>query len=46
VTSGTLVIWSLSHSDHGTRRPCLDGFVRSAGFSMNGQWYGKLEEID
>jgi len=35
VTLGTLVIWSLSPSDHGTRMPCADGFVRSAGYGMN-----------
>jgi len=46
VTSGTLVIWSLSRSDHDTRRPCLDGFVRSAGSGMNCQWNGTQEEID
>jgi len=46
VTSGTLVIWSLSRSDHGTRMPCSDGFGRSVGSSMNCQWYGTLEEID
>ena len=46
MTSGTLVIWSLSRLDNGTRRPCPDGFNWSAGSSMNCQWYGTLEEID
>jgi len=46
VTSEMLVIWSLSHSDHGTRMPCSDGFGRSAGSGTNYQWYGTLEEID
>ena len=43
---GTLVIWSLSRLDNGTRRPCPDGFDWSAGSSMNCQWYKTLEEID
>ena len=30
MTSGTVVIWSLSRSDHGTRMPCSDWFGRSA----------------
>jgi len=45
VTSGTLVIWSLSHSDHGTRMPYLDGFVRSAGSGMNCQWHGHWRRL-
>jgi len=35
VTSGTLIIWPLSRSGHGTHRPSLDGFVQSAGSGMN-----------
>jgi len=27
MTPGTLVIWSPSCTDHGTRMPCSDGFV-------------------
>jgi len=46
VTSGTLVIWSLSRSDHGTRILYPYGFIQSAGSGMNWQWYGILEEID
>jgi len=30
-----LIIWSHSHSDRGTRMPCSDGFVWSAGSDMN-----------
>jgi len=45
VTLGTLVIWSLSRSDHGTRMPCLDGFVWSAGSDMNCQWYETLRRL-
>jgi len=41
-----LVIWSLARSDHGTRMPGSDGFIWSAGFGMNYQWYGILKEID
>jgi len=26
MTSGTLVIWSLSRLDNGTHKPCPDGF--------------------
>jgi len=37
VTSGTLVIWSLSRSDHSTSMPCSDGFVQSADSGMNRQ---------
>ena len=44
--TGTLAIWSFSHSDNGTRMPCPDWFDWSAGSSMNCQWYGTLEEID
>jgi len=46
VTSGILVIWSLSRLDNGTRMRCPDGFDWNAGSSMNYQWYGTLEEID
>jgi len=46
VTSGTLVIWSLSRLDNGTRMPSPNGFDWSAGSSMNCQWYRTLEEID
>jgi len=31
VTSGILIIWSLSRLDNGTRMSCLDGFDWSAG---------------
>jgi len=33
----TLVIWSLSHSNNSTCMPCSDGFVQSAGSSMDCQ---------
>jgi len=46
MTSETLVIWSLSHLDNGTRMPCPDGFDWNVGSSMNCQWYETLEEID
>ena len=40
--SGTLVIWSLSRLDNGTRKPCPNGFDLSAGFSRTvsgmGHW--------
>jgi len=46
MTTGTLIIWSLFCSDHGTRMPYSDRFGRSSGSGMNCQWYGTLEEID
>ena len=46
MTSGTLVIWSLSRLNNGTRMTCPDGFDWGAGSSMNCQWFGTLEEID
>jgi len=46
LTIGMLVIWSLSHSDHGTHMPYSDGLGWSAGSGMNCQWYGTLEKID
>ena len=46
MTTGTLVIWSLSRLNHGTRMPRSDGFDRSASSGTNYQWYGTLEKID
>jgi len=34
MTTWTLVIWSLSRSDHGTRMPYSDWFSRTMGSSM------------
>jgi len=45
VASGTLIIWSFSRSNNGTRMPYSDGFGWSMDSSMNCQWYGILEEI-
>ena len=38
-----LAIWSLSHSDNGTRIPCSDGFSWGTGSSINCQWYNDTE---
>jgi len=46
VTSGTLVIWSLSCLDYGTYMPFSKKFVQSVGSGMNCQWYGTLKEIN
>jgi len=46
VTSGTLVIWSLSRSDNDTHMSCSDGFSSSTSYSMDCQWYVTWEEID
>ena len=43
VMSGMLAIWSLSHSDNGTRIPCLDGFSWGTCSSINYQWYNDTE---
>ena len=46
MTTGILVVWSLSSLDHGTRMLYSDGFGQSAGSGMNCQWYGTLKEIN
>ena len=45
MTSGTLVIWSLSRLDNGTRRPCPDGFDWSAGSSMTASGMGHWKRL-
>ena len=45
MTSGTLVIWSLSRSDHGTRMLCSDGFNWRAGSDMNCQCMGHWKKL-
>jgi len=44
MTSGTLVICSLSRSNNGTRMRCSNG--SATGSSIDSQWYETLEEID
>ena len=53
MTSGTLIIWSLSRSDNGIRMSCSDGFVWSrdpawtaSGMDTGRDWLKILGDID
>ena len=46
MTTGTLVICSLSRTDHGTRMSYLNEFGQSADSGMSCQSYEILEDID
>ena len=45
MTSGTLVIWSLSRLDNGTRMPCPNGFSWSAGSNRTASGMGHWKRL-
>ena len=45
MTTGTLAIWSLSHSNHGTRMSYSDIFGRSVGSGMNCRGMGYWKRL-